>query len=204
MFGEEPMDGLKIDILKEIGSIGTGNAVTALSKMLGKQVKMNVPTVNLLDFKDVSVILGGAEDLIFGILVQLSGDINGMIMFLLKLDSARILINSFMGRDMAGTEEFTDLDFSALQEIGNILSSSYLSALSTLINKKIFPSVPFLAQDMAGAILSVPAIEFGKIADKVLFIESVFSGNTENISGYFVMVPDLDSFEIILKSLGVM
>jgi chemotaxis protein CheC len=130
-----------------------------------------------------------------------------MMMFLVKVDSARALIKYLLGPQLGAQQgvgnEFTDMDLSALREVGNILSSAYLNALSSLISKKAIPSVPYLAKDMAGAIMSVPAIEFGKIADKVLFIESVFGTDDEEVSGYFILVPDLQSFRLILSSLGV-
>ena len=189
-------------ILSEIGNIGAGSAVTALSKVLGTKVDMKVPKVMLLEFKDTASVLGPAEELIFGIMVELSGDIDGLMMFLVKTEPAKILMRVLTQAEVVG-EEFSEMELSALQEIGNILSSSYLNALSTLIGKSVVPSVPYLAKDMAGAILSVPTIEFGKIADKVLFIESVFGTDDENVSGYFILVPDLRSFNVISAGLGV-
>lgn len=193
-----------VDLLREIASIGCGNAVTALSSLLNKRIKMSVPVVNLLDFKDVSECIGGAENTIMGVLVGISGDINGIMMFTVQLDVANILINMLLGRQDSSSESFTEIEHSALTEVGNILTSSYLSSLANLTQTTIKQSVPQLAIDMANAILSVPAIEFGKVGDKVLFIESVFETDSENVSGYFILVPDLPSFEVILKALGAM
>jgi len=190
------------DILKEIGNIGAGNAVTALSQILNKKIKMSVPNINLSDFKDVATFVGGPEKLIIGILVHVSGDINGIMMFIVRLESARVLTNSMFGSDKSGSE-FDEIELSALKEVGNILASSYLGSLASLINKKISLSVPYISIDMANAILSVPAIEFSKVADRVLFIESVFEADKQDVSGYFVLVPDMPSFNLILSSLGV-
>lgn len=198
------LNDLHIDVLKEIGNIGSGNAIATLSKLLDQPVKMTVPKVKLLDFTETAEILGSPEELVFGILVNISGDINGMMMFLLKLNSARILINGLLNKQIGDDLEFSEMDQSALQEIGNILCSSYLGALSGLISKTVTPSVPMLAKDMAGAILSVPAIEFSKISDKVLFIDSIFEAGGKEVSGYFLLVPDMPSFNTIMKSLGVM
>jgi chemotaxis protein CheC len=207
------MSSIHFDILKEIGNIGSGNAVTALAKLTGKKVDMQVPKVKILEFKQVSSVLGNPEDLVFGILVNFSGDIKGIMMFIMQLDSARALIDNMIGF-MTGSSntrnlQFTEIDLSALEEIGNIMASSYLGALGGLIGKRVVPSVPSLAKDMAAAILSVPAIAFGSYADHVLFIESVFGGDESDGSnskqtGYFILVPELDSFNEILKSLGVM
>lgn len=193
-----------LDILQEIGNIGAGNATTALAKMINKRVDMGVPKVKILEFKNIGAILGGEENLVVGILFTVVGDINGMMMYVLEQKSAHTLVNILMGRDIKEISAFSEMDFSALQELGNILTSSYLSSLSTLTQLKIKPLSPQMAFDMAGAILSVPAIEFGKVDDRVLFIESNIEDGNESIGGYFILVADIASFKIILKSLGVM
>ena len=191
------------DILKELGNIGSGHAVTALAKMLGKKVDMPVPKVNLVEFKDIASFVGGPENIIVGILVSISGDINGIMMFLLKMDSANRLVDIIMGGMERPKDTFDEMAQSAIQEIGNIMISSYVGSLAGLINKVIKPSIPYLSIDMANAILSVPAIEFGKVADRVLFIESGFEVDMVNVSGYFILVPDMPSFNSILRALGV-
>ena len=196
---------IHMDALKEVASIGSGNAVSSLSQMTNKKIQMNVPEVNLLEFKDVGSSIAPADEMIVGILVSTSGDINGMVMFLLSLESARNILNYIYETPINSEDGFSEMDISSLQEVGNILISSYISALGTLINKRIIPSVPVCAIDMAGAILSVPAIEFGKIADGALHIETLFnSGDVNQVKGYFLLVPDLKSFNTIMKSLGVM
>lgn len=191
------------DILKELGNIGSGHAVTALAKMLGKKVDMPVPRVNLVEFKDIASFVGGPENIIVGILVSISGDIQGIMMFLLKMDSAHRMVNIIMGGGDSAQGSFSDMEKSAMQELGNIMISSYVGSLAGLINKVIKPSVPYLSVDMANAILSVPAIEFGKVADRVLFIESTFIVDETDVSGYFILVPDMPSFSSILQALGV-
>jgi chemotaxis protein CheC len=200
----ESLNNKYLDILQEIGNIGAGNATTALAKMINKKVDMGIPQVRILEFKNIGDILGGAENLVVGILFTIVGDINGMMMYVLEQNSAHSLVNILMGRDIKDKSDFDEMDFSALQELGNILTSSYLSSLSTLTQLEIKPQSPQIAFDMAGAILSVPAIEFGKVDDRVLFIESAVEDGLESVGGYFILVADVDSFKSILKSLGVM
>ena len=123
-------------------------------------------------------------------------------MFFLQLDSAHYLVNKLMFKDLDNRDDFTEMELSALKEIGNIISGSYLSALSSLTNMTITSSIPYLCIDMAGAILSVPAIEFGKYGDKALLIQTEF-GDEVMIEGYFILLPELDSYEKILGSLGI-
>ncbi|MDR3091341.1 MAG: chemotaxis protein CheC [Clostridiales bacterium] len=191
------------EIMREIGNIGCGHAVSALSKMLNKKVGMKVPQVKLLEFGNVAGFVGGPENTIISIFIGISGEINGMILFLTEQPSARVLVNMVFGTPKNTELSFSEMELSAIQEIGNIMCSSYLSSFASLISKSISQSVPDMSIDMAGAILSVPAIEFGKIAEHVLFIESVFSTETDNVSGYFVLVPDLPSFKKIMSALGV-
>ncbi len=167
----DQIDNMQFDVLKEIGNIGAGNATTALSKMINGKVDMSVPEVALLEFKELPDMVGGAENIVVGILIQF--------------------------------EDFTELELSALQEIGNIISGAYLSSLSTLINIRIDASIPYMSIDMAGAILSVPAIEFGKVGDKALMIETKFSKDESDVKGYFILIPTLESYNVILKSLGL-
>jgi chemotaxis protein CheC len=197
------IDGLHLDILREIGNIGAGNATTALSQLINKRIDMGIPRVNVLEFKELAEVLGGAENPIVGILLGVEGQINGMMMFVLEQKSAHNLVNMLMGRDMESFGDFTEMDLSALNEIGNIIAGAYLSSLSTLTNLKIIATVPYMAIDMAGAILSVPAIEFGKIGDRALLIQTDFGGELERVFGYFILIPDMESYGIILKSLGI-
>ncbi|HHW47814.1 MAG TPA: chemotaxis protein CheC [Clostridiaceae bacterium] len=203
VFNIDNLSHLHLDVLREIGNIGAGNAVTALAKMLDKKVDMDVPKVKILEFKDVGEILGEAETLVVGILLNVSGDITGSMMFIIEHQSAHILVNMLMGKPVDSFDDFTEIEVSALKEIGNILASSYLTALSELTGLKAYPSIPDIAIDMAGAILSVPAIEFGKVGDTVLYIEAVFTEGNNKVRGDFFLVPDIESYEILLKALGV-
>lgn len=188
------------DVLKEIGNIGAGNATTALSQMLGTKVDMKVPQVRLMEFKEVGTTMGGEEQIVAGIYLVVEGDITGSIMFMQKKESARVMVSKLMGMELQG-DDFTEIEQSALKEIGNIITGAYLNSLSTLTNLTILPSVPELCIDMAGAILSVPAIEFGTIGDKLLLIQTDFTDDVD-MSGYFILVPDEDSYGKILSSLG--
>ena len=201
-FSLEDVNNNYFDVLKEIGNIGAGNATTAIASMLSLKIDMQVPEVRFLTFQEVPTALGNEEDLICGIFLEVQLDISGSMMFLLDMDSAHYLVNKLMGRDPSYNEEFSEMDLSALQEIGNIIAASYLSALASLTNMKISPSVPYLCIDMAAAILSVPAIQFGQFGDNALLIETEF-GDDVMIDGHFILLPDLDSYSKILQSLGI-
>ena len=198
----ESMSQNYLDVLKELGNIGAGNATTALATMLQTKVDMSVPQVRLLKFPEVGAILGGEEQIVAGVYLAISGDITGSIMFLVKEEVAVHLINKLMGsetaRDLQG-----ELERSALKEVSNIIVGAYLNALSGMTNLRITPSIPDLCIDMAGAILSVPALEFGELVDEMLLIQTQFYDEM-TIDGFFIMVPDMDSYQKILSSMGLL
>ena len=197
----EQISDIYMDVLKEIGNIGAGNATTALAQMLQCKVDMAVPKVKLLEFRDVGSLMGGEEQIMAGIYLCVEGDITGSIMFLLEKDAARHLVSKLMGMELEG-DTFSEMETSALKEIGNIITGAYLNSLSTITNLKIYPSIPDLTIDMAGAILSVPAIEFGTLGDKILLIQTQFTDDFE-LNGFFILVPDLESYGKILGALGM-
>ena len=195
---------IEFDVLTEIGNIGAGNATTALSQLINGRIDMHVPKVEMLSFAELAQVIGGEETLVAGILLNLEGDIDGMMLFVLESSAAHLLVDQLMGCVSGENKgDFSEMEQSALMEIGNIIAGAYLSSISELTNMKITSSVPYLSVDMAGAILSVPAIEFGKLGDKALLIESKFKDLDVDISGYFILIPTLESYGQILTSLGL-
>ncbi|MBA1333879.1 MAG: Chemotaxis protein CheC -- inhibitor of MCP methylation [Firmicutes bacterium] len=198
----ENLNSIQLDVLKELGNIGAGNAVTALSKMINKRVNMDVPRVEICEFKEVPEILGGAETPVAGIYFRVNGDITGNMMFILPINSAKVLLDMLMGPFRHG-DDFTEMDISAMEEIGNILAGAYVSSLSGLTGMRLAISVPALAVDMVGAVLSVPVIQYGHMGDSVMLIETHFFEGDQSVKGNFFLIPDADSFEKLLKRLGV-
>ncbi len=197
------MNDIHLDVLREIGNIGAGNATTALAKLVNAKIDMKVPRVALVDFPNLSATIGNEEELMVAVLVTLSVDISGMMMFMMDKKSAKFLIEQMLaGSGMEVSDEFGDMEMSVIGEIGNIISGSYLTALSSLLNMNIDMSVPYMAIDMAAAIISVPAIEFGKIGDEVLLIQTDF-GDDFDVNGYFILIPELESYGKILSALGL-
>lgn len=204
-FSFDNVNSMYFDVLKELGNIGAGNATTAIATMLNLTIDMKVPKVELKAVEDLGSAICPEEEMIVGIFLEVQNDISGSMMFLLKLDSAHYLVDRLMGGMGTAepqTGEFSEMELSAMKEIGNIIAGSYLSALSTMTNMVITPSVPYIAVDMAAAILSVPAIQFGQFGDNALLIETEF-GDDVMMEGYFILLPDEDSYDKILESLGI-
>lgn len=188
------------DVLRELGNIGAGNAITALSQMLQCKVDMQVPQVRLLEFSEVGEMIGGEEQIMAGVFLGVKGDITGSMMFMVEAESARHLIAKMTMGMLPPGSEFEEMGLSAMKELGNIITGAYLNSLSTMTNLSISPTPPALTVDMAGAILSVPAIQFGVYGDKILLIQSQFNDDVQ-LDGYFIMIPDLESYAKILTAL---
>lgn len=202
-FSMDAMDNMQFDVLREIGNIGAGNAMTALSQLLNRKIDMGVPKVELIDLKNLPDAVGGADAIVVGILLTLSQDVEGMIMFIVSEETARKTADVLLGQAVNPGAPLTEMETSALQEIGNIITGAYMSAMSMLTHLNIQLSIPYMAMDMAGAILSVPAIEFGKVGDQALLIQSEFGEKDDGMAGYFILIPTEESSGLILASLGL-
>jgi chemotaxis protein CheC len=197
------LDDMQKDVLREIGNIGGGNAATALASILTDRVDMSVPFLRFVGVNEIAEILGGPEMEAVGILVNMTDDVKGMLMFILDKQFTHLLINVLLDKNIESFESINEMDMSALKEIGNMLSGSYISAISQLTGLDIRLSPPQIAVDMVGAIISFPATQFGEMGDQVLYIEEDFLSLGNTIKSHLLIMPELDSLEIILKRLGV-
>jgi len=197
------LNEIQLSVISEIGNIGAGNAATSLASILADRVMMSVPELQIIDVSDMATILGGPENELAGILVNMKEDVQGMLLFLLDKEFVCMLINVLMDEDIKGFGDISELDMSAIMEIGNILAGSYISAISMMTNLNIGLSTPQIAIDMAGAILSYPAAQFGSMGDKLLFIEEDFLSGESKIKSHLLIMPELKSLQLIMESLGV-
>lgn len=194
---------LQLDALREIGNVGAGNAATALSQIINRKIDMSVPQVSILPLGDVPDVVGGPDVMVAGVYLRVFGPAPGSILFLLPRDSAFYLVDTLMGRSLGNTSTLDEMDESALLEIGNILAGAYLNALSYFTKFTLLPSIPALAMDMAGAILSVILIQLGQMGDHALVIETEFSTEADGVKGHFFLIPDPGSLGTILSAIGV-
>ncbi|WML49262.1 chemotaxis protein CheC [Neobacillus sp. PS3-34] len=200
---------IHLDLLKEIGNIGAGNAATALSKLLNKKIEMNVPNVQIVSFDEMVEMAGGSENTAASVFLRIEGEAPGNMFFILPLSQAENFIQQMIGKEEFSFSNlpYNEIALSALQELGNILIGSYLSALSDFTNLSLYPSVPALSIDMVGAIISSGLMEHSQVSDFAIVIDTAFKEDiveaAGTVRGHFFMLPDPDSFRTIFKSLGV-
>ncbi len=200
----DELNEFQISALSEIGNIGAGNAAAALADMMADTVMMSVPELQIIDVNSMTSILGGPENEMVGILVTMNQDIRGMLLFLLEKDFVCLLINVLMGKDINDFAEISEMDMSAIMEIGNILAGSYTSAIAMMTDLDIRLSMPQVAIDMVGAILNYPAAHFGVMDDNLLFIEEDFLSEENVIRSHLLIMPEPESLSLIFESLGML
>lgn len=199
----DELQDMHLDVLKEIGNIGSGNAASALSTMLNCDTDISVPDVKLLDFDDAVNFLGGPENVAIGMLVNLTGDISGMMLYVLQHSCASKMTSTIFGTEIEDIANMNDMERSFISEVGNIMSASYINAIASLTGLTIDISVPQMCVDMVGAILSVPAVQFAQIGNKVLFIDDRFVIGGSEVQSNMILVPEMSSLETLFGRLGV-
>ena len=199
----DQLTSMEIDTLREIGSIGTGNAATALSQMLGKEVRITMPEVRIMGYNEAIEWIGGPEAVTAGVLVKMGGDVGGIMLSVQKLELVNFILETMLGQGIRGYEELEELQQSALIEIGNLMISAFVTALSGLAGININLTVPAFAVDMQGAILAVPMAEYGGMSDYLMTIGGNFVCNGQEIPSHLLLSPDLRSLDFLLRKLGV-
>ncbi|QNK86927.1 chemotaxis protein CheC [Sporosarcina sp. resist] len=210
MNSDNAITDMHLDVLKEVGNIGAAHAATSLSQLLNRKIDMHVPNVKLVSFDEMFDLAGGAEKIVAGIFLRIEGDLSGSMFFVLPVESANHFIRRLIGDETFdfSSPNLPEIGVSAMQELGNILSGSYLSALSDFTGLKIYPTVPSLSVDMVGAIVSFGLIEVSHYSDEVIVIDTQIREESEegisSVDGHFFLLPDPSSYVTIFRSLGVM
>ena len=199
----EDMENHEIDVFREIGSIGIGNAATALSQVLGVKVSMKLPRVSIEGYNEAVALIGDPEEIVAAVLVEMSGDVRGIMLYMLKLDFINAILGRLMGKYIDDYSQIDELSASALEETGNIIISSYVNAITKLADIEVPLSVPSVAVNMLGGILSVPISMFGEVTDKLMLIQGEFLIGDTQLKGELLLLPVIESLNFLMKKLGV-
>ena len=195
--------GFQLEVLREIGNIGAGNAASSLATLLNKKVQMAVPKAGVMDFTEIFSLIGDEEEKVACINFDVSGEAPGKILFLLDEPSTYQLVDMLLGRGRGTTTELDEIGQSTIKEIGNILTGSFITAFSEFTRLDFIGSVPAFAFDMLGAVLSAAFLEGGYFDERVLLIETTFYEEEVSINGHFFFVPATGSMGTIFKALGL-
>ena len=198
------LNSLEIDTLREIGSIGTGNAATSLSQLLNKEIRITLPEVHIMGYNEAIEWIGGAEAVTAGVLVQLGGEINGIILSVQQMEFVDLVLSSMGCQTVQEYSQLGELERSALVEVGNIMISTFINALSGLADVSIKLTVPAFTVDMQGAILAVPMAAFGGQSDYIMTIGGNVICEDRQVPCRLLLSPDIRSLNFLLRKLGVM
>ena len=196
------LNSIQLDILKEITNIGAGNAATALADILADRVSMSVPDLQITDISNIAEVLGGPENEVVCVLLSVTNDMEGVLMFILEKQLTHALMSLLLNKQISDWAQIDEMDMSMLKEIGNIIAGAYVGSLATMTDLDIRISPPEIAIDMVGAILNYPATIFGAIGDKVLFVKEDFDNGNMKVTCHLLIIPLPESLQTILRRLG--
>jgi chemotaxis protein CheC len=196
------LDEVQLDAIREVGNIGAGHAATALSQLIGKKVNISVPRVLCVPVSEATAVVGGPQALIAGVTMHVLGDIAAKIALILPRTSALQLAGLLTNQNTEERQVLTVLEHSAIKEAGNILAGAYLNALTEFLGMMLLQSVPQLIFDLASAVMA--EITKGMAGDTdVIYIETEFMEARQTISGHFLMIPEKNSLDLVLKAIRV-
>ncbi len=197
------LNTLEMDTLKEIGSIGTGNAANSLSSLIGKPVRIRQPEVRIMGYNEAIDWIGGPEEITAGVLVRMSGQITGIMLSVQQLEFVNLVLESMLGHGVQDYLGLHEMESSALIEVGNIMISTFINALSSLADINVELTVPAFTVDMQGAIMAVPMAEYGGQSDYIMTIGGNFICGGKEIPCRLLLSPSIRSLNFLLRKLGV-
>ena len=199
----EDLTPIQMDVLQEVGNIGSGNAAAALSNLISKNVEIEMANVKIVEFQEAIDQAGGAERVVAGVLSRMVGNIEGMILLFIDRNFINTVISSFSDKKVSNLLELREEEISALSEIGNIMGGAYVSAIGTLTGIEAALEAPILQVDMVGALMSLPVVEFGEIDDKILYIDKHLHIDGKEMNADLLMIPAIGSLAKIMEKLGL-
>lgn len=197
------LNDTQLDVMREIGNIGAGNACTALSGLIGTPIDMSVPRVQLLGIDSTSDYLGGDDKEVLGIRIDVKADLTGMMYHIVNKRFAERLINTFYEKKLDTIKSIDEMDMSVISEMGNITSGAYANALATLSGYVVDIGTPTPGGYSISDILRVPIETFGEVGDKILVVDEQFIIDSEKLTSNMILVLEKDSLHRLFDKLGV-
>ena len=203
----EELSRFERDALTEIINIGAGHASNALSVMTGKRIKINFPELKLCSVEDIPGLVGKPEEVVATVYLRMDGELGdrelvvGSMLLLLPQESA-VELSALLQQEKIskkGVDELDEMDISALQETGNILSGASLTAISKILNVKLIESPPHFACDMLQAVLSGTVAELARKVNRALLFKTMFEIEEYKIRAYYILLFDPETLNMILN-----
>ena len=193
---------MQIDALKEVGNIGASHASNVLGQMIGRTVIINVPKADFMPVSELSKVFDGEDGSIVILFFLILGEVEGYMVISFSEEQATRISNCLMGTDYDSLE-LNEGNESALKEVGNILSSAYLTAMSDLAGFRLRPSIPYLTYDTVEEVVTPVIEDIGNTTDHALITDNEFMLDGKSIAGKCITFYDDESFNKILQALGM-
>ena len=197
------LDAMHLDVLREIGNIGSGNAATSLSSMLNTTVEIEVPTISLINYENVSQYLGGKDNEVIGLALGLEADIEGVMLHVVQPRFASRIVNTFYPKEIETLEDINEMDLSAVKETSNITTAAYVNSMASMTNTFINITPPIEYLDTVENVLKHASNRFDAIGNQVIYIdENLYIGNTQ-IKSSMILILQIDSLKLLFDKLGI-
>lgn len=205
MTGEQANYGLlQMSAVREMANIGLGHATTALSDLTGRGFNMEIPSVETVAIERVPEMIGSPEDVVVGIMMPIEGEVTGHIAFVFPWESAQTIWKYLLGTHPETPGDVDELAASAMLEVGNILNSSFMNALSNMTDLKIHATPPVVSVDLCYSVTSSVVAEAELQEVVALAIETkIYDQDDTATRGYFLCIPTVDGLNLMLQRLGV-
>ena len=203
MIACDKLNDIQLDVMREIGNIGAGNACTALSVLLGTAIDMSVPRVRLLGYETTAAILGGEDNMVIGLKVGITGDLEGMMLHVVERRFAQRIINTFYAKEIDNISNLDEMDSSVLNEMANITSGAYANAIASLTSLFVNIGTPSQIPGKVSDIIKLPLAEFVKPGEHLVVVDETFTIDNEDISSNMILALESDSLETLFERLGV-
>ena len=198
------LNEIQLDVMREIGNIGAGNACTALSCLLGTTIDMSVPKIQLLGFDDTSDYLGGPDVEVLGVKIDVKADLQGMMFHIVNKKFAERIINTFYEKKLDTLASIDEMDSSVISEMANITSGAYANAIATLSGYVVDIGTPDQTRSTIADILRIPLEAFKEAGDKILVVDEQFIIDKEHITSNMILVLEGESLKKLFNKLGVL
>ncbi|WP_396201630.1 chemotaxis protein CheC [Gemmatimonas sp.] len=194
---------IQLDALRETANIGAGHAATALSQLTGSTIMIKVPSITIASMEELPSQFAPEEEPVAAVLMHMLGDLSGRTMLVFPKPTVMRLAELMLRRPVGSSTAFSELETSAIKEAGNILSGAYMNALSDFLGMLLLPSPPSLVIDMSTAVLTSAIGEFSPDPDAILCVESEFQlmEMQQTLRGFFLLLPDPASLQVMLRAL---
>lgn len=197
------LNEIQMDVMREIGNIGAGNACTALSMLLGTPIDMSVPRIQLLGYESTSDYLGGPDNVVLGVKIDVTDDLTGMMFHIVNRKFAQRIINTFYEKELTDLSQIDSMDSSVISEMANITSGAYANSIATLTNLFVNIGTPQQNCSTVADILKIPLEAYANSGDKILVVDEQFIIDEEQITSNMILILESESLKKLFNRLGV-